>query len=40
MAVRADEDVVGSSHVRELEAGVRDLERLLGPKTLEVEVLK
>ena len=32
-AVRADEDVVGSSRVR-------DLERLLGRKTLEVEVLK
>lgn len=39
-AVRADEDVVGSSRVRELEARVRDLERLLGRKTLEVEVLK
>ena len=38
-AVRADEDVVGSSRVRELEALVRDLERLLGRKTLEVEVL-
>lgn len=39
-AVKADEDVVGSSRVRELEARVRDLERLLGRKTLEVEVLK
>jgi transposase len=39
-AVRADEDVVGSRRVRELEARVRDLERLLGRKTLEVEVLK
>jgi transposase len=39
-AVRADEDVVYSSRVRELEARVRDLERLLGRKTLEVEVLK
>src|SRR5262249_24751634 len=39
-AVRADEEVVGSSRVRELEARVRDLERLLGSKTLEVEVLK
>lgn len=32
-AIRADEDVGGSSRVRELE-------RLLGPKMLEVEVLK
>jgi transposase len=39
-AVRADEDVVGSSRVRELEARVRDLERLLGRKTLENEILK
>ncbi len=39
-AVKADEDVVGSSRVRELETRVRDLERLLGRKTLEVEVLK
>jgi len=34
------EDALGSSRVRELEARVRDLERLLGRKTLEVEVLK
>ncbi len=39
-AVRADEDVVASSRVRELEGRVRELERLLGRKTLEVEVLK
>lgn len=39
-AVKADEDVVGSSRVRELEARIRDLECLLGRKTLEVEVLK
>ena len=39
-AVRADEGVVGSSRVRELEARVRDLERLLGRKTLEIEILK
>jgi transposase len=39
-AVRADQDVVGSSRVRELEARVRDLERLLGRKTLEIEILK
>jgi hypothetical protein len=39
-AVRADEDVVAASEVRRLEEGVRDLERMLGPKTLEVEILK
>ena len=39
-AVGADEDVVAASKVRELEHRVRELERLLGRKTLEVEVLK
>ena len=39
-AVRADEDVVAASKVRELEHRARELERLLGRKTLEVEVLK
>ena len=39
-AVHADEDVVGTSHVRDLEKRVRDLERLLGRKTMEVEILK
>jgi transposase len=39
-AVRADEPVVGETHVRELERRVRELERLLGKKTLEVEILK
>ena len=39
VAVRADEDVVAVSHARALEQRVRDLERLLGRKTLEVEVL-
>jgi transposase len=39
-AVAADEDVVGTSRVRELEKRVRDLERLLGRKTMEVEILK
>lgn len=39
-AVRADEDVVAASKVRDLEHRVRELERLLGRKTLEVEVLK
>ena len=32
-AVQADEDVVGTSRVRELERRVRELERLLGRKT-------
>jgi transposase len=40
VAVRADEDVVAQSRARELEQRVRELERLLGRKTLEVEVLK
>lgn len=39
-AVEADEDVVGSSKVRDLEKRVRDLERLLGRKTMENEILK
>ena len=40
VAVRTDEDVVAASRARELEQRVRELERLLGHKTLEVEVLK
>jgi transposase len=39
-AVRADDDVVSASRVRELEAKVRDLERLLGRKTMEAEILR
>src|SRR4029077_12502665 len=39
-AVQADEDVVGTSPVRELERRERELERLLGRKTMEVEILK
>ncbi len=39
-AVRADEDVVPTSRVRKLEAKVRELERLLGRKTMEVEILR
>jgi transposase len=39
-AVGSDEPVVGSSEVRRLEERVRDLERMLGRKTLEVEILK
>ena len=39
-AVGSDEPVVASSEVRRLEERVRDLERLLGRKTMEVEILK
>jgi transposase len=39
-AIRADEDVVPASEARKLEERVRDLERLLGRKTMEVEILK
>lgn len=39
-AVEADEDVVGASQVRDLEKRVRELERLLGRKTMENEILK
>jgi transposase len=39
-AVRANEDVVPASRVRELEAKVRELERLLGRKTMEAEILR
>ena len=39
-AVAADEDVVGTSKVGDLEKRVRELERLLGRKTLENEILK
>lgn len=39
-AVGSDETVVGSSEVRRLAERVRELERLLGRKTMEVEILK
>jgi len=39
-AVRAADDVVTTSEVRRLEERVREPERLLGRKTLEVEILK
>ena len=39
-AVRADDVVVGAARVRQLEERIRELERLLGRKTLEVEILK
>ena len=39
-AVDSDEPVVGSSEVRRLEERVRELERLLGRKTMENEILR
>lgn len=39
-AVQAADEVVGTSRVREQERRLRDLERLLNRKTLEVEILK
>ena len=39
-AVGSDEPVIGSSEVRKLEDRIRDLERLLGRKTMENEILR
>lgn len=39
-AVRADDEVVPAAEARRLEEKVRELERLLGRKTMEVEILK
>ena len=39
-AVRVDDEVIGAAKIRQLEERVRELERLLGRKTLEVEILK
>ena len=39
-AVRADDEVVAASEARRLEERVRELERLLGRKTMEVDILK
>ena len=39
-AVRADDEIVPASEGRRLEEKVRALERLLGRKTMEVEILK
>lgn len=39
-AVGADEQVVGNSEGRRLEERIRELERLIGRKTMEVEILK
>ena len=40
VAVRADDGVTGNGEVRRLKERVRELERQLGRKTLEVEILK
>lgn len=39
-AVRVDDAVVSSAEVRALEKRIRDLERVLGKKTLENEILR
>jgi transposase len=38
--VGSDEPVVGNSEVQKLEDRVRELERMLGRKTMEVEILR
>jgi transposase len=40
IAVAADDSVTGNKTVREMEARIRELERQLGRKTMEVEILK
>jgi transposase len=40
VAVQADDQVVSVSESRALKKRVRELERLLGRKTMEVEILK
>ena len=39
-AVQANEELVAASEVRELKKRIRDLERVLGKKTLENEILR
>lgn len=39
-AIKAGEEVVAASEVRHLKARIRELERILGKKTLENEILK
>jgi len=39
-AIKADEQVVSSAEVRALEKRIRELERVLGKKTLENEILR
>ena len=40
VAVAADENVVPASEVKQLKAQIRELERLLGKKTMEAEILR
>ena len=39
-AIQANEQVIGASEVRRLKNRIRELERLLGKKTMENEILK
>jgi len=39
-AIQANEPVIGASEVRRLKSRIRELERLLGKKTMENEILK
>jgi len=39
-AVRVDDEVVSAGEARELKRRIRDLERILGKKTMEVEILR
>lgn len=40
VAVTGDDDVTSNRHVRQMEQRIRELERQLGRKTMEVEILK
>ena len=40
VAIKADDQVVGASELRAMKKRIRELERLLGRKTMEVEILK
>lgn len=39
-AIQADDEVVAASELKKLKAHIRELERMLGKKTMEVEILK
>jgi len=39
-AIQANEAVIGASEVKRLKQRIRELERLLGKKTMEAEILK
>ena len=39
-AIQADDDVVAAAEVRELKKRIRELERVLGKKTMENEILR